>query len=336
VARKEIRSNALPYAVCVALVGVIAITLLPALRLQMHAGLSWNEHTRFVQYPEIALRDAFVMLPLDWLPFHEIMKAVLVVLLIGEALWAQRRYGKISFPGGLGMIVILGIALAMAILEIPISNHGRYMVPFAPFLWVVLCAVIIYGFAADRERAKVGIGLISLFLGILWICDIGYIHHEHGVRKSGAALLPEIPITFIGHPDLLAERSTLILTVPDYLAPSTAYYLRNQSLNLRGFARWNAPQYFSPIGYSALWRDPRAVTLAQEKIRTERLHGIRYLALISMPEADSGLPYGKGNELVKLLRDTYPCRAHLMLIGSIESLTIDVLDLTAAPAPSSC
>lgn len=317
-----------PWLVSLAALALTTAVLIPALHVQMGAGLSWEAHPKLIAYPVIAVRDMLVLLPLDWWPLHEAMKALLVAVVAVDLFFAARRMGGVPVPGGKGGAVLLVLALATAVLEVPISNGGRYMVPFAPLFWIVLMAWL----CMDRPlpRAVPAGAVIAGFLALIAFFDVSVIRHDRGTYKSAASqLLALDTVASPAGPLSWPDATTPVIVAPDMLAPTVAYYLRSLHPPLYGFARWDDPQIFRPGGYARIWNDPAAVGTAVARVEQWRKAGIPRIALLSHPTEDSGsLPYQRAETFVRAVRAAYHCNDRIELGAKIEPLTIEICSLT--------
>jgi hypothetical protein len=300
--------------------------MLPAVINQVQAGLSWSEHISLLHYPEVGLRDILVTLPLDWFPVHEIFKAIFLLLVLIDGVWTWKTQPSVEYPGGRNAALLIFVLLAVAVLEIPISNHGRYMVPFAPMAWICIAAWLICGFCANERRRQVGMYASIALIVAMALFDLQSLQRNMGTLKSGAARLVDLHGQSGLNPKDWGRADTRVMVAPDLLAPTVAYYLRDFQPMIYGYARWQNPQSFSPLGYAELWNSTDSVLMAEQHIDTLRVAGVKHLILISTQMEHSGaVDFERNNELVKYLHAHYHSGGVVTLQGSIETFDVENL-----------
>lgn len=248
---------------------------------------------------------------------HALMKVVPLPPGIGHAaLLAAAAFGWNRRPAGehprtlfvtLAVMVVGLSALAMA---------DNYVIPAQPLAALTLALLF-----DPYPRWRQGLLAVSLLGGLV------YVNYHTRVEKSGVRSTVAT---------VVAQPGTLVLVSPDYLGPTAGFYLRDEGVPLRGFARWEQPELFRPGDYAQVWEQPDLLESWLARLQRE-LPNYEVLALISESEPlqDSGrMRYSRAEPLRDILAQRYRWLRSAPFPGQQEPVRLDLYNVSLAGSAS--
>ena len=310
--------------------GSIFLLFLPGLSVflgHLQVGAPWSPKDDWFMRPVILINHIgfTLMIPSAGTAF------TVAALIVGIRVVQRRRQQGLSAPRSPSLAtLLLGITalFCAAMLAVLSYNTKRYMLPFTPLAWVIYASLLVNLAETilrptspqklSRQRRVLIAFLIFLFVvpSSITALSLG-IDTKSGIRPLTADL--------VDHP----VPRTFYLLSPDYFGPTFGYYLsRAHSLpqtRFYGFARWDHPELFSPIGYANLWNDPALLAQTQSRVQILAQQGYDSISLVqSMRRIGIAgqLPYGHANELLDWLKKTYPLLTRKDYQASNEPVTL--------------
>jgi len=311
--------------------GVIFLLFTPWLQtflLHLHTGTPWDDKHPWLMRPLLLFKNIMGTFPLS----TRGQKFWLLFVLLGLAVEAKelffltdRSLSRFCTPPKASKVTVIGcFILPSAMLAVLSYGGGRYITPFAPFVWVLfsswLVALFQYtnrcwtsqGYRFSRQLAFVFLILLLVLPSSRYALSLGN-YDKSGIRSLAA--------DFQGK----HQEKTIYLLSPDFFGPTFGYYFAQLPVEFHGFGRWHHPEIFSPQGYAELWNSPTLISDTEQHIQDMVKQGYQRLALIqhSGTMTDRGsMKYSRVNQFFSRLRQTYPLVQETDYPGSEESVTL--------------
>ncbi len=305
----------LPLSVAFVCIFLLFLPWLPVFLGHLQVGAPWSPKEAWLMRPVIFLNHIgfTLMIPSTGTAF------TLAALGVGLKVVQSRRQQGLSFPPSLTATLLLGItALFCAAMLAGLSyNTKRYMLPFTPLAWVIYASFLVSLLKAvlsptpsqkpSPKKRLLNQRVLVAVLAFLFVVPNSITAFSLGIEtKSGIRPLCADLLT---HP----VPRTFYLLSPDYFGPTFGYYFSRAHLlpqtRFYGFARWEHPELFSPVDYANLWTEPTLLKQTQSRIQELAQQGYDSVSLVqSMRRISTAgqLPYGRANELLDWLKETYP------------------------------
>lgn len=324
-----------PFAIAFGIIFLLFTPWLQAFLTHLHTGTPWNVKEPWLMRPKIFLGNIMSTIPLI---SGTGKKAGLLLVLFAMGVEAKQLLfpaGKSSSrwsapPNASKVTLVMCFLLAAAMLSV-LSYGGRYMVPFAPFAWVIFASWLIALFQyLDRcwtskgSRFSQQLAVVLLILLLILPNSIYALSLGNG-DKSG---IRSLAANFQRN----QQEKTFYILSPDKFGPTFGYYFAQHQVKFYGFARWNRPEIFSPQGYAKLWNSPTLILDMEQRIQGKIQEGYQQLALI---QESATIPADNGplnstslaNKLFSAFRKTYKLLEQTDYPGTQESVTLYLFSL---------
>jgi hypothetical protein len=194
----------------------------------------------------------------------------LLLLVVGVGLAYAMTFRDAEDGARLRTAVFGSVLVAVSGLAVTVT-FGLYS-PYTRYLAIpaALFTVLTGGFlsvAGESRRSGglvpriLGIGVVVLFLAASLLAVVP-LHRD--MLERDRRDLPKSGVRTICRQGGIPS-GDLVLTAPDYLAPTVWYYCP-PGVDLYGFVRWNNPYLFDPRDYRRLWSDPSAVPTTLKRV----------------------------------------------------------------------
>jgi Dolichyl-phosphate-mannose-protein mannosyltransferase len=325
-----------PLALAFGCIFLLFLPWLPVFLGHLQVGAPWSPKETWWMRPVIFLNHIgfTLMIPSTGTAF------TLAALGVGIKVVQRRRQQGLPFSSLPIATLLLGLTalFCAAMLAVLSYNTKRYMLPFTPLAWVVyaswlvslLKTILSPSQKLSLQKRPFNQRLLVAVLAFLFVVPNSVTAFSLGIEtKSGIRPLCADLLT---HP----VPHTFYLLSPDYFGPTFGYYFSRAHLlpqtQFYGFARWEHPELFSPIDYANLWTDPTLLQQTQSRIQELARQGYDSVSLVQSMRRISiagQLPYGRANELLDWLKQTYPLLARKDYQASNEPVILYRFSLAA-------
>lgn len=207
----------------------------------LSAGTYWVERTPFDKWWQVIASNTAALTPTPWIAGAFLSIFILITFLI---LWLKKKIELKTSDIAFLLAVLVPPVFLLGYITPFILGYCRYMMPFAPFAWILWAILLV-----KSTKPKI---LVTL-LAILGLCNGLEAQSLGSLNRSGLRQLAQ------DMKDGKFQKS-LYLVLPDFDAYTLRYYLRTEAHNSSDYQIISFPnldmQHPTPHqGYAQTWTD---------------------------------------------------------------------------------
>lgn len=320
---------------------------------QMHAGFDWTHRKLWSEWLNVFLVNTVLASPISfWSPPPVVLSLgpILCLLLPLTVIMCCRHKDFFTSTGIKNpnrLIVIGACFLLPAALEgyvTPLTD--RYMVPFAPFAWILFstCALAWYRYYDPQYgrnkwiKSSLAWRLTQMIVVPLALLAIGYFNLLDVLSRNKMPLSAARALSR----DIVSGKfkNTIFILVPDLTMSTMSYYLSKADIifpgPIRGCVRWDDTTPFKPAEYENLFKNPNLVKLTEQRIANlplavyPRLAMVRESCMFDTPQ----MPCRQiADNLQSWLKKTYRFVGVIEYPATVEAYSMLLFDRDKAVAP---
>ena len=299
---------------------VLYLPWLPVFFQHLQTGTPWTIETSLSDLPRLFGNNLSYAVLWDAQPAYRVLLDILILVALAASAFRYIRWERNKREEPEAIVLLLGSCFLFGVIIFTVMAYsGRYLFPFLSLLQVFLSIWIIRLVAMLPTSRSFAPASLALLAGMLWI-GVNAWHYatQDSWAKSGVRAL----IADIATED---TDKTIFVISPDFVSPTFGYYSRDLNLDFVGFGRNDDPHIFSPVGYSELWNDQKAIERLIDIIDGKHNAGSNRLILVrsqcGTPLDNEGqVPYSRADEAAKFIRDAYPEEGRRQYPGFLECI----------------